>query len=303
MLTLEQLNQGVYFLLAGLGIQALGLLAFLAIYRYFRYKLSHRRYILDDTFSAVFLSKRFRYFMISTPGPYLENVVSWILTPAVVQLASILILIRTAVRIAIFASGLASVLAHSQLIQYLLDDTLLLIAAFPLTIYPAGMAFGLAWTATSPLSSSSDSGLRRGIGTLPLRLRGHRRKKSYQITHQVISLPHPSPNTSPRFAPGCYGARGLPCGLPPHPSPRAQQGPEPSIMSPQNNPVHPHHRTPYDDYASPTHMQTVPFLAAQESPGLEGAGNYSRKMWGGGHGGGSYGADANRMVDGDAIWN
>lgn len=53
-------------LLGGLAIQAFSLFAFLATYRYFRYRLARRRYILDDTFSTVFLSRRFKYFMIST---------------------------------------------------------------------------------------------------------------------------------------------------------------------------------------------------------------------------------------------
>jgi hypothetical protein len=55
-------------LLAGLAIQALGLLAFLGTYRYFRHRLSHRRYILDDRFSIVFSSRRYTSFMVGTFG-------------------------------------------------------------------------------------------------------------------------------------------------------------------------------------------------------------------------------------------
>ncbi|KAL2264441.1 hypothetical protein VTK26DRAFT_6 [Humicola hyalothermophila] len=272
-ISFDELDQGVYILLGGLAIQALGLIAFFATYRYFRYKLAHRRYILDDTFSDVFLSRRFKIFMI------------------VIQAASLLIFVRTSVRIAVLASGLTSVLAYSQVVSYLLDDTPVLIAALILTVYPAGIAFGLAWAATSPLKSDDNH------GRLPLRLRGHRRKESYPITQRVISLPYSSPNTSPRFTPGS-GVRGFPGGLPPHPSPRARE-PEPPLTSPRNNPVH--QRMPPD--GSPA-QQAVPFLASQESPRLD-TGMWSnhpvehgrnRRMWGG------HGSDANRMVDSKAIW-
>ncbi len=66
---MTQVSQGVNILLTGLAIQAVSLLTFLGTYRYFRYRLSHRRYILDDRYSLVYLSRRFKYFMICTPNP------------------------------------------------------------------------------------------------------------------------------------------------------------------------------------------------------------------------------------------
>ena len=65
--------QGVNILLTGLAIQVVSLLAFLGTYRYFLRKLSHRRYILDDTYSPVYSSPRFKYFMICTPSPRLPS--------------------------------------------------------------------------------------------------------------------------------------------------------------------------------------------------------------------------------------
>ncbi len=62
----KQSSQGVNILLTGLAIQVVSLLAFLGTYRYFLRKLSHRRYILDDTYSPVYLSDPFKYFMICT---------------------------------------------------------------------------------------------------------------------------------------------------------------------------------------------------------------------------------------------
>ncbi|SPQ26629.1 e2d7299f-e01d-4daa-b569-f300a80f5705 [Thermothielavioides terrestris] len=72
-----------------------------------------------------------------------------------VQVTASLLLARTAVRIAIFANGLATSFARSQVASFLLDDTLVLIAALILTVYPAGRAFGAAWAATSPVASNN----------------------------------------------------------------------------------------------------------------------------------------------------
>ncbi|AEO64522.1 uncharacterized protein THITE_123858 [Thermothielavioides terrestris NRRL 8126] len=270
--------QGVYILLTGLAIQAVSLLAFLGIYRYFRHRLSHRRYILDDRFSSVYLSRRFNYFMIC------------------VQVTASLLLARTAVRIAIFANGLATSFARSQVASFLLDDTLVLIAALILTVYPAGRAFGAAWAATSPVASSDRP------DHLPLPLRRHRRNRSYPINKRVISLPYSSPSTSPRFSPGFATRPGMTPGLPAHPSPQGAPLVAP-LMSPRNNPVH--QRVPYD--ATPT--QTVPFMDPQESPGLDFESamwaaapvehGRKRKMWGGG----TSAHEANQMVDSDVLWN
>ncbi|KAK4154166.1 RTA1 like protein-domain-containing protein [Chaetomidium leptoderma] len=274
--TAAEVSQGVNILLTGLAIQAVSLLVFLGTYRYFRYKLSHRRYILDDRYSLVYLSRRFKYFMIG------------------IQVVASLLLVRTAVRIAIFANGLASTFAGSQVAAFLLDDTLVLLAILILTVYPAGRAFGVAWATTSPMASSSIR-----PNTLPLRLRRHRRNRSSRIDKRIISLPYPSPSTSPRFSPAFTPRGGMTPGLPAHPSPRAPQ-PGPPLMSPRNNPVH--QRVPYD--TSPT--QDGPFLVSQESPGLDSAmwmttppleHGRKRPMWAGS------GQEGNQMVDGDALWN
>lgn len=51
-------------LLAGLGMQLASGALFLAIYWYFVHKLHHRRYILDPAFEDVYLSPRFRAFLL-----------------------------------------------------------------------------------------------------------------------------------------------------------------------------------------------------------------------------------------------
>jgi hypothetical protein len=133
---------------------------------------------------------------------------------------------------------------------------------------------------------------------LPLRLRRHGRRRSYPINQRVISLPYPSPSTSPRFSPGSASTRaGMTPGLPAHPSPQGVP-PVPPLMSPRHNPVH--QRVPYD--ASPT--QAVPFLAPQDSPGLDSTmwavapveHGRQRKMWGGS------GQEGTQLVDSDALW-
>ncbi|KAK4100060.1 hypothetical protein N658DRAFT_145749 [Parathielavia hyrcaniae] len=289
--TVIEVSQGVNILLTGLAFQAVSLLLFLGTYRYFRYKLSHRRYILDDTHSLVYCSRRFKYFMVC------------------VQIVALLLLARTAVRVAIFADGLASSFAHSPLASLLLDDAFVLVAAIILTVYPAGRSFGVAWAATSPVAPSSFSD-RRPDPLLPLRLRRHhRRNRSSHINQHIVSLPFPSPSsTSPRFSPGSFTPKaGMTPGLPAHPSPHhapplvSPPLMSPPLTSPRNNPVH--QRAPYD-HASPT--QTVPFLAPQESPGLDsalwmstpgltpGETGRKRRMWAG--------QDNPQMVDSEALW-
>jgi len=72
--------------------------------------------------------------------------------PTVTQIAALLLLVRTIVRIVAFTGGLGSPLLQSQLISLLLDDTLVLLACAVLTIVPPGRAFGTAcWDATTPL--------------------------------------------------------------------------------------------------------------------------------------------------------
>lgn len=59
-----QITRGIDILLAGLGMQLVSSALFLAIYWYFVYKLHHRRYILDPTFQDVYLSPKFRSFLL-----------------------------------------------------------------------------------------------------------------------------------------------------------------------------------------------------------------------------------------------
>ena len=286
-------------LLTGLAIQVVSLITFLGTYRYFRYKLSHRRYILDDRHSLVYSSRGFKYFMICAFGtnPRLLEVVSTNQSSVGVQGVAALLLVRAVVRIAIFADGLASSFAQSQITSFLLDDTLVLVATITLAVYPAGRAFGVAWAETS--SRTSPDRPERRDHHLPLRLRRHRRNRSYQISKRVISLPYPSPSTSPRFSPGFTPRSGMTPGLPAHPSPRAATAPVPPLTSPRNNPVH--QRVPYD--ASPT--QTVPFMVPKESPGLDSTmwmtpveHGRKRKIWAG-----STGQEGSQMVNGDSQWD
>lgn len=69
--------RGINILLAGLAMQLASIALFLAIYWYFVYKLHHRRYILDPTFQDVYLSPKFKIFLlcespVSRPHPSLD---------------------------------------------------------------------------------------------------------------------------------------------------------------------------------------------------------------------------------------
>jgi len=64
LLGLSQTAQGVKILIAGLAMQAAGLVGFFLPYWYFRVKLARRHYVLDPRFQVVFLSARFNRFLL-----------------------------------------------------------------------------------------------------------------------------------------------------------------------------------------------------------------------------------------------
>ncbi|KAK3682150.1 RTA1 like protein-domain-containing protein [Podospora appendiculata] len=217
-------SQGVSLLLTGLALQAGSLVSFLAIYRYFRTRLSHRRYVFDTKYQIVFLSSRFNVFLLS------------------IQISALLLMFRAVVRIAAFSGGLATVLAQSQIVSFLLDDTPVLLASIILTALPAGRVFDFAWAETSPFTLPSS---RRSPTGLPLR-----QPRSIRERHRrVISQPFPSATSA--F-------------LPPSPRPYRPAGAPPAlpslVTSPSQAPVY--QRPPYD--VSPA--QAVPFLAPEKTP-------------------------------------
>ncbi|KAL1842226.1 hypothetical protein VTJ49DRAFT_5838 [Mycothermus thermophilus] len=310
----QEASQGVNIHLTGLAIQTFSLVSFLGVYRYFQYKLVHRRYILDDTYAHVYLTRRFRHFLVC------------------IQASISLLLLRAIIRIAVWANSFTSAFARSQLTSFLLDDALVFLSALLLIAYPAGRAFGSAWSPTSPLANPSSSDPSdppmSTNNPLPFRRR-HRRNRSSRIYSHVISLPYSSPSQSPRFSPGSANIRtGMPSGLPAHPSPHySQQLPTPPpsapLTSPRNNPVH--HRVPYPAATAGSPTQNTGFLEAQESPGLDAAaaaaaaawttngvgvqqqveqqqGRRGRK-WVGGSSGRTEGRPGDEMVEGDALWN
>ncbi|KAK0733307.1 RTA1 like protein-domain-containing protein [Lasiosphaeria miniovina] len=217
--TVVEMGQGSYILLAGLGLNVAGLATFLVGYRYFVYRLDRRRYVFNPTFSAVFLSLRFNRLLLC------------------MQLATLLLLVRGAVRIAAFSGGLGSVLAQSQVAIFLLDDTLVLIAAIILSAAPPGRAFGPAWAETSPYPACAT----------------RRKPTSNPQIKRVISQPYPfTPGSLPPPPP-------LPQPLPQplaHRSPHGiAEAPGALLASPLQYPVH--HWITYN-LPKP---QTVPYLS------------------------------------------
>ncbi|KAK0666383.1 putative RTA1 like protein [Cercophora samala] len=231
--TAPQVDQAVNILLTGLAFQTTTLVAFLGGYRYFRHKIDHRRYILDSTFSATYSSRRFKQFML------------------VAQAAACLLTLRAAMRIAAFSGGLGSSLAVSQVVSFLLDDTLVLLAILILTLWPVGRAFGPSWADTSPLAPPD------ALSDLPLRRHFHRHCRRQILHKRHLSQPYNPPEVRSPYTPSHAGS-GLPSSVRPsghRPSPL-----EPSLTSPRNNPVY--QRAPYEQ--SPT--GTVPYISPEQSP-------------------------------------
>ena len=67
-----------------------------------------------------------------------------------IQIAAILILIRTITRLIQVATGFDSAISQSQVYIIVLDGALVLLACIFLTVLPPGAAFRSAWAATTP---------------------------------------------------------------------------------------------------------------------------------------------------------
>ncbi|KAB5539421.1 RTA1 like protein-domain-containing protein [Coniochaeta sp. 2T2.1] len=150
--------RGINVLLAGLGIQLASIALFLAIYWSFAYRLHHRTYVVDPTFQDIYLSGQYKVFLLC------------------VQISTVLILARTAVRFASLLNGSSKSMNQTEPVILIVDGTLVLMAGFILTFVPVGSIFRSAWSATAPHFHRARSGRRNG----------YRRPAN-------ISLPVPSP--------------------------------------------------------------------------------------------------------------
>lgn len=185
-----------------------------------------------------------------------------------------LLLVRTAIRLAAFTGGLSSGLVQSQVVSLVLEDTLVLVAAIILCMVPVGRAFGSSWAETAPFTLGGDE------SDLPLR---NWRPSSTATGHQhsrkrAISQPFP----------------GSPMTATAQPSPRSYHSiypppPPPPLASPQDKRVY--QRAPYEI----TPVQVVPYVPSEAgSPPLSGSmpADTPRKTP----------REAQKLVDPDALW-
>ncbi|KAK0616288.1 RTA1 like protein-domain-containing protein [Immersiella caudata] len=223
-------SQGVQLLIAGLVLQLASLVFFLGAYWYFRIKLSHRRFSLDNKFSNIFTSSRFS---------------SWLLC---MQVAAILLLVRAAVRTAALSGGFNRNFINSRITTFALDDTLVLLACIIITAAPVGRVFGSSWEKTSPFSSPEAS-----VDlpwTLPP-LSAHQRRLELRAS---ISKPYPINRVfiPPKPRPGKLRQPWQPL-RPNRPSPLSSPDKKPPYQRPAYDvsPAMPHFQTPKH---SPTHF-------------------------------------------------
>lgn len=245
-------TQGLNILLTGLALQLTSLALFLSGYWYFRLKLSHRRFIFDPTFSMVYLSSYFKKFLLC------------------IQVASVLLLVRAAIRLAAFTGGLASGLVQSQVVSLVLDDTLVLVAAIILCMAPVGRAFGSSWAETAPFTLAGDE------SDLPLRNWRPSTTGGQQNRKRAISQPFPASPMTAQPSPRSYHSI--------YPPP-----PPPPLASPQDKRVY--QRAPYEI----TPVQVVPYVPSDAgSPPLSGSmpADTPRKTP----------REAQKLVDPDALW-
>lgn len=177
-----------------------------------------------------------------------------------------LLLVRAAIRLAAFTGGLASGLVQSQVVSFVLDDTLVLAAAIILSMAPAGRAFGSSWAETAPFTLSGDE------SDLPLR---NWRPSAGQHRKRAISQPYPASPMTAVPSPRSYHSISPP--------------PPPPLASPQDKRVY--QRAPYE--ISP--VQVVPYVPSEAgSPPLSGSmpADTPRRTP----------REAQKLVDPDALW-
>lgn len=133
--TVQGMHNGANVLAAGLALQILSLAAFFGLLYCFLYKLNRSRHSVDTRNSDIYLSARFKIFLL------------------VLQIAAAFIFIRTICRLVQFTSGLDSAISQSETFTLVLDGALVLFAVIVLTITPPGAAFASAWSGTSPHAS------------------------------------------------------------------------------------------------------------------------------------------------------
>lgn len=149
------------------------------------------------------------------------------------QAATLLLLVRAILRLAAFSSGFngGGSLAGSRIAMVVLDDSLVLLTCIISLAVPAGRAFGISWSETSPFTSSPDP------ETLPLRT-----AQKIFGRPQTFSISKPYPIAS-AFAPMT------------HDTAYERIGTSPPLTSPRHKPVYT--RAPYD---------VLPVEAKQASP-------------------------------------
>lgn len=63
--------QGVAIATAGLAMQLASLTIFVIMYYYVNYRIAHRRYIIDPKLAVIFLSSKFKIFLL---GMFFEDI-------------------------------------------------------------------------------------------------------------------------------------------------------------------------------------------------------------------------------------
>ncbi|KPM34661.1 hypothetical protein AK830_g11912 [Neonectria ditissima] len=125
-------SSGVKITAAGLGIQAAMLLACSALHFWFTLGLSTQRASIDSSHSRVYTSSKFKRFLMG------------------MEIASALLIVYSVYRIVEFAGGVPGTLFQNQAAFMILGGAIPLLAAIVLTVLHPGIAFGDAWSATSP---------------------------------------------------------------------------------------------------------------------------------------------------------
>ncbi|KAI1416242.1 RTA1-domain-containing protein [Hypoxylon sp. FL1857] len=116
----EEIDTGVYVLIAGLAIQLIALLVFVGHAVLFAIAIHTRHHMLDTKFAGIYNSASFKTFLFA------------------LSLATVLLIIRTAYRTVVIAEGYGSSIAQSEILLLILDGLMILVATLLLLVFFPG---------------------------------------------------------------------------------------------------------------------------------------------------------------------
>jgi hypothetical protein len=131
---------------AGLAVHLVGIFAFVVLSTAFAYLVRSNRGRWDPRLEPLQQSARFKAFLIGeVPRCLHQALMSWFSHNKALGVATVLILIRTAFRVAELSQGYKSDISRNEDLFFVLEGAVVLMASICLTAWHPGVAFQYLW--------------------------------------------------------------------------------------------------------------------------------------------------------------